>query len=564
MTYQPSIFAVSLIVLLLPGLSHAQPAASSNTLTEDVREHIRTRVEAERRGLEPFDVRDGGIHTSASVMPFYENRNFAPVWIDSDGPTAAVDSLLAALRQADREGLNPRDYHVETISSLQRKRRTAETPSPRRLSDLELLCTDAFFLYTSHLLSGHVSATKITPSWNVPHRQADLRQLLTDVSKSGTVADALASVRPQQPEYDALVGALQRYRTYAADGGWPPVPDGPTLKQGASDDRVVRLRERLAVTDDRISADSSSTEFDAALHEAVLRFQERHGLDTDGVVGPATRKALNVSARERVQQLLVNLERWRWLPGTLGPRHVLVNIAAAELQLVENGEETLTMRVVTGRPYRQTPVFSDEISYLVFNPYWHVPHSIATRDQLPEIQKDRSYLDRLQLKVFQGWGTNAQPVDPSAIDWARLSQNHFPYRIRQEPGPHNALGRVKFMFPNRHNVYLHDTPSRGLFAKAERTFSSGCIRLERPIELAEHLLSDHPQWSPQRIQSVLKTPSAEQSVPLRTRVPVHLQYWTAWADPDGTVHFRNDVYQRDGAVLKALNAPTPTEASPGK
>jgi murein L,D-transpeptidase YcbB/YkuD len=255
----------------------------------------------------------------------------------------------------------------------------------------------------------------------------------------------------------------------------------------------------------------------------------------------------------------VNLERLRWLPDNLGRRHVLVNIAAAELQLVENGEETLSMRVVTGRPYRQTPVFSGEISYLVFNPYWHVPHSIATRDQLPEIQKDRSYLDRLQLKVFQGWGTNAQPIDPSTIDWASLSQNRFPYRIRQEPGPHNALGRVKFMFPNPHSVYLHDTPSRGLFAKAERTFSSGCIRLERPIELAEHLLSDHAQWSPQRIQSVLKNPSAEQSVSLRTRVPVHLQYWTAWADADGTIHFRNDAYQRDGAVLKALNATAPTE-----
>lgn len=547
--------------MCLPGPAQSQTGQQAPPPIDSVREQIRTRVEAERRGLDGLDVRGTAVHTSASALQFYEQRGFDPAWLAENEPTPAVDSLLAALRRADREGLDPNDYHVERIAKLQRKHHSAARASPRRLSDLEFLCTDAFLLYASHLLSGHVSATKVTPSWNVPHRRADLLQLLTDATRDRTVADAFASVRPPQPEYEALVDALRRYRSHAAGGGWPTVPDGPILERDSSGERVARLRDRLARTDDRLASapDSGSAEFDEALHEAVVRFQERHGLAVDGVVGPATRAALNVPAEKRVQQIIVNLERFRWLPENLGARHILVNIAAAELHVVENGEKPLSMRVVTGLPYRQTPVFSGEISYLVFNPYWHVPHSIATRDHLPEVQNDRSYLDRMRLKVLRGWGTNEKPIDPATIDWSSLSRSNFPYRLRQDPGPHNALGRVKFMFPNPYSVYLHDTPTRGLFARAERSFSSGCIRVEHPIELAEYLLSDHPQWSPQRIKSVLKTPTAEQSVSLRTRMPVHLQYWTAWAEPDGPVHFRNDSYNRDEAVLQALRATPPAE-----
>lgn len=559
----PLLVGALLVTFSLFHPAHAQGETSTSPLTDSVRQQIRTRIEAERQGLNALSAGSRPMHATRSVMQFYEQQEFIPAWLESDGPSPLVDSLLSALRRASRDGLNPKDYHVEAIVSLKRSEEPADDPDPMRLSDLDLLCTDAFLLYASHLLSGHVSATKVTPSWNIPHRRADLLQLLTEATETRSIADAFASVRPSQPEYQALMSALRRYRSIASEGGWPTLPDGPKLEVGSTGDRVTRLRNRLAATD-RISppdstAATSEDEFDAALETAVVEFQKRHGLEADGIVGPATRAALNVPVQRRVEQLLVNLERWRWLPEDLGSRHILVNIAAAELQVVENGEETLSMRVVTGRPYRQTPVFSGEISYLVFNPYWHVPHSIATRDQLPEIKKDRGYLDRMRLKVFQGWGANAQPVDPSTVDWTTLSQSNFPYRIRQEPGPHNALGRIKFMFPNPHSVYLHDTPTRGLFARAQRNFSSGCIRLERPIELAEYLLADHPQWSPQQIQSVLKNPSNEQSVPLRTRVPVHLQYWTAWANVDDQIHFRDDVYQRDEAVLEALNAAPPRD-----
>ena len=542
---------------LIPGLVRAQSATSTAVdLPEAVRQQLRTRIEAQRRGLDALTAAGASVSAADSVLQFYEQRQFAPAWTDRTGPTAAFDSLLAALRRADRDGLHPGDYHVDALTTL-RQERQHQRWSPRRLADLELLSTDAFLLYGSHLLTGRVSPTTLSSAWNVAPRQADLKHLLTEAVQTGTVTEALRGLRPPQPEYTRLRNALQRYRRLAAAGGWPTVPAGPTLQMGDEGVPIDSLRRRLRVTGDLSGKRAAAPDtFDRALHEAVVRFQSRHGLAPDGAVGPATRAALNVSATTRVQQIIVNLERWRWLPQDLGRRHVLVNIAGFRLHVIEDGEEVMQMRVITGQPYRQTPVFSEEISYLVFNPYWHVPHSIATEDKLPEIKKDPGYLSRQQIEVFQGWGADAQPVDPATIDWDRLSKDHFPYRLRQKPGPLNALGRVKFMFPNPHSVYLHDTPTRGLFAQAERTFSSGCIRVERPVDLAEYLLTNRTEWPAERIRTEMNGSNAERTVLLREPVPVHLQYWTAWVEADGTVHFRNDVYERDAPLQRTLNEVT--------
>lgn len=540
--------------------ARAQSATTSTTPTESVREQLRVRVEAHRRGLDALGARGDEVQTSDVMLQFYEQRAFEPVWVGNRGPSVALDSLLAVLQGAVHDGLRPAAYHVDAIQSLREDAEEGRQLEPGRLSDLELLSTDAFLLYTSHLLTGRVSPTEMTPTWNISQREGDLVQKLEAVAGGRPVSQVVRSVRPSQAEYARLTQALQRYRRIAASGGWPTVPDGPTLREGEAGDEIETLRRRLRATGD-LSIDQSepADTFDTTLHEAVVQFQERHGLEPDGAVGPATRQALNVSAEERVQQLVVNLERWRWLPQDLGRRHVLVNIAGFRLQVVEDGEEVMQMRVVTGRPYRQTPVFSGEISYLVFNPYWYLPHSIATKDKLPEIKKDPGYLAQQGFEVFRGWGADAKPIDPSTIDWSQLSERNFPYRLRQKPGPLNALGQVKFMFPNSHSVYLHDTPTRGLFARADRSFSSGCIRVERPLELAEYLLDDRAQWSAEKIQDVLNAASsAERSVTLRERVPVHLQYWTAWAE-EGTIHFRSDVYQRDEALHQALIAPPASE-----
>jgi len=297
--------------------------------------------------------------------------------------------------------------------------------------------------------------------------------------------------------------------------------------------------------------------FSPDLEAAVKRFQARHGLDEDGIVGAATMRALNVSAAARVRQIRLNMERWRWLPQDLGARHLIVNIAGFALRLVDHEQEIMRMRVVAGQPYRQTPVFSDTISYLVLNPYWHVPHRIAVEDKLPLIKQNPDYLAQQHMTLLRGWGADAQVIDPATVDWSAVTADNFPYRLRQDPGPQNALGRVKFMFPNRHNVYLHDTPSRSLFTRAERSFSSGCIRLERPLALARYLLADQSAWTAARIQQVLDT-NVERTVPLKQKVPVHLQYWTAWAERDGTVHFRRDVYERDASLARALSTPPPS------
>lgn len=303
--------------------------------------------------------------------------------------------------------------------------------------------------------------------------------------------------------------------------------------------------------------EGASEHFDSALEDAVRMFQLRHGLEADGVVGAGTLAALNVPINERVRQMELNLERWRWLPRNLGERYILVNIPSFELEVTEGEKVVLEMRVVVGKTYRRTPVFSSSMTHLVFSPYWHVPPSLAVQDVLPAAQKDLEYLAKKRIKVFRGWGADTVEMDPSAIDWSRLSRSDFPFRFRQEPGPQNALGGVKFMFPNTFNVYLHDTPSRELFLRADRSFSSGCIRIEKPLRLAEYVLGGASGWDAERILAA-SLKGVEQTVRLPESIPVHLLYWTCWVDARGTVHFRNDVYGRDRLLDDALQEKPPT------
>jgi len=412
-------------------------------------------------------------------------------------------------------------------------------------------------MYGSQMLSGQTDPRTLHEVWFANGSEIDLETRLQQAVEANHVVELLQSLRPTHVGYLELQKALVSYRDIAARGGWPVIPNGPTLQRGDRGPRVMALRTRLRLTADldRASAPVDDV-FDTALEQGLQRFQERHGLNADGVVGTSTLTALNVPAEARVRQIELNMERWRWLPHELGDRYILVNVANFALDVIEHGQSVLAMRVIIGKPERRTPFFSADMTYLVLSPHWYVPPTIAIQDKLPLIRRDPSYVARQNFKLFRDGESGATRVDPLSIDWSAVSARNFPYRLRQDPGPRNALGRVKFIFPNSYHVYLHDTPSRELFAKTERAFSSGCIRLEKPIELAEYLLRNDPRWSRQKILATIAR-GAEQVVHLPTTVPVHLLYWTAWVDAQGRINFRKDIYERDKVLDTALRESFP-------
>jgi murein L,D-transpeptidase YcbB/YkuD len=551
---------VTAVVVLWISTFISLKSAAAQSLTGQVTELLRTRIEA--AGAPPeISAGEEIIHASMALPLFYERRMYRPAWTGDDGPLPQADALLKAISQAEGEGLKPADYHLAKIEATLeqvRKNQANKIPlNPRRLVDLDILFTDAFLVYGSHLLVGRINPETIDAEWLANRRQADLASVLQTALESGQIEETLNSLLPPQPGYARLKQALARYRDMAAKGHWLTVPDGPKMQKGDRDQRVVALRKRLMASGDLDQPPDSNTDlFGDTLEVAVRRFQHRHGLDVDGIVGPATLAALNVPAEERIRQIEINMERWRWLPQNLGQHYVLVNIANFELDVVDNGLPVMTMRVVVGRDYRRTPVFSDKMTYLVLSPYWHVPPKLAIQDKLPLIRKDPDYLVKENIRVFQGWGAETKEMNPASVDWSKVTGKNLNYRLRQEPGPKNALGRVKFMFPNKFDVYLHDTPSRELFAKTVRTFSSGCIRIEKPIELAEYLLAGDPKWSRAAILAAIDK-RVEQTVRLAEPMPIHLLYWTAWADEDGSIQFRNDIYGRDRLLEEALREEPP-------
>jgi murein L,D-transpeptidase YcbB/YkuD len=538
-------------------VTHGPRAAQAPAFLEQVREQLRNRI-AEQKQEGVFVCKGEPICGIPLIPVFYEERRFAPVWMDSQGPRPTAYALIRSIRTADQEGLLPSDYHLASLESLLDRIRLPSSSVNDVLvqewADFDLLLTDAFLLYGAHLSAGRLNPEALHRDWVFPEHAIDIIAQLHDAVTETQLVESLNRLRPRHPGYNRLKDALRDLRRIASQGGWPQIRNGPTIRPGDHAAEVLVLRHRLTISGD-LPGDPMPEEpekYDNDMVQAVVGFQNRHGLKTDGLVGRQTRDALNVTVQERIRQIELNLERWRWLPRQLSNRYLVVNTAAFQLSLIKNDVTVCQMRVVVGQKARKTPVFSKPMTYMVLNPYWHIPRSIAVEDLLPRIMEEGpSYLSGKGIRVFGTGDRDGIEMDPDGIHWAIYNRNHFPFQLRQDPGPANALGRIKFMFPNKFSVYIHDTNHRALFDLERRDFSSGCIRVEDALGLADRLLRDDPEWTSERLETVLKT-SRDRVLRLSDPIMVHLIYLTAWVDNEGVLQLREDIYDRDSVLDRAL------------
>lgn len=478
-----------------------------------------------------------------ALTAYYDENEGSLLWLG----TGRAPALVGTLRAAADDGLDPAAYPVDQLAKLYEA--TAVTDNRGR-AIIELHFSAAFLEYASDLKVGRFLPRKVDPNFFQQKQTINQLAALSGLESAPDIESFLISWQPAGEEYAALRAMLADYRALARAGGWPKVPLGDTLKPGMTDPRVPDLRARLAVTDGALPDAPVGGEalYDDELVAVVSHFQARHGLEVDGLAGRATIVALNVPVEERIQDIIVAMERWRWMPENLGDQYVMVNIAGFELKRVNNGVVEEEMAVVVGKPYHRTPVFSDEIKYLEFNPYWNVPSSIAIKEELPKLRKNPGARAAAGFEAVSG----DKVYSLTSINWNRYGPGNFPFRLRQRPGPNNALGQVKYMFPNKFNVYMHDTPSKSLFSRAERAFSHGCVRLSRPLEFAPPVLAAGGVvgWDMNRVNQVVGS-GKRTVVNLEKPLPVHITYFTAWVD-QGIPNFRADVYEQDEKLIAAL------------
>lgn len=494
------------------------------------------------------------------VTALYEAAGLQPLWTSPEAPLARTSELLTMLDVADIDGLDPADYDPRGLRGIVDEAYAGTSTEARRFA-VDRRLTEAFLAYALDLSRGRVDPDKL--GWHIHNGTAPIDALLVDAVQRNDLAGLRARLAPVAPAYEALRQHLRRYRELAAAGGWSTVPAGPKLEPGdrAPVERLLALERRLAAegdldgTDDtlaraaRQAAETGLTAeavYDTRLENGVRAFQQRHGIGVDGVVGPATSRELNVPVERRVRQIELNMERWRWMPRTLEARRAMVNIPAFTLTLYDHDRPEQSMAVVVGRRTWQTPIFADSIEYIVLNPYWNVPKNIARDELLPKLRRDASFLEREGYELTDVQGNILEPTEEE-ISRATY-KTHF---LRQLPGGGNALGQMKFLFPNHWDVYLHDTPSRSLFARAERSFSHGCIRVQRPVDLAEFLIRNDSQWSMERLEKLRKR-GPDKWMRLETPTPIYITYFTATVADDGSLRFHPDLYYRDDELDRAL------------
>ncbi|MGZ5244194.1 MAG: L,D-transpeptidase family protein [Bacteroidia bacterium] len=502
-----------------------------------------------RKYLQTFRERQ---ELAKGIEAFYKARNNKVAWTVANGPLPHAEVFINRLEHADTDGLRPKDYRTTELKRLYNT--VKDGADEEAIKNLDLLLTTEFSRYAAQLNSGITRHQKEETGWLVKVQPTNYDSLLNIVLSDNQSKDPFVKVEPDHPEYGKLKIILNSYKSFAGKGGWPILSGFKKLNLGDTSTQVLKLRERLTMTGEfRIGAANfyNPKVFDKYLDMAVKEFQATHGLEPDGVVAGKTLQALNITVNERIQQVMVNMERWRLMPKKFQPTYFLVNVPEFKLHIYDGGKEAFNMRVIVGKEFNATPVFSDRLEYIVFSPYWNVPKSITMEEILPAMEKNPNFLSRMNMEVVKGWDPKkATVVNAWQVPWYNIENDDFDYWIRQKPGVKNPLGLVKFIFPNNHNVYLHDTPFDQLFDKVKRDFSHGCIRVSDPMRVAQFLLKDKPEWTEEKIKKAMSA-GKEQYVNI-TKVPVYILYFTTWIDDDGKLQIRDDIYGLDKTLAAKM------------
>lgn len=521
---------------------------------EDIANQIRFRFETDQP-KERLEIREVPLASGDGLFPFYTAREFEPVWSENGILKEMAYELRFEIKQAKYDGLNPKDYHLVLFDtffeSFEQNKESGVRNEIADVADLDIFLTDAFFKLAKDLEVGRVDPSDLKAEWEIPPivSKTDYGHLLTEATQGGQLRSYLVSLYPKFMMYRngrEVLRAMEN--TEEKDSlDWKEIKINKSIKPGDSNSDIPLIRERLRfwgyLSD---SVDVSSKKYDSALVEVVKSFQKENGMEDDGILGKLSILALNQSPEDLINKISVNLERMRWLPDTVdNSEFILVNIANFQLDLIDKLDTIHSAKVIVGKRYHESPIFMADMSYIVFSPYWNIPYSITRNEILPSIRKNPNYLQEKNMEVVTSAG---KVVDPSTIDFSSKS---FPYWIRQKPGGSNSLGLVKFMFPNKHSVYIHDTPARSLFSREDRALSHGCIRLQDPAKFAQILLESNGGWTPQKIDEAMHL-DHEEIVNLDRKIPVVILYLTFWADSNGKGHFRPDIYERDQEVLAAL------------
>lgn len=530
-------FIRQLLVLITPILLSYAFQLSAQTSLVDTKPPYQTLI------IQPDD------SVSPQIRAFYQAREGRPIWFTNGYLNISALTLLKWLDETDHDGLDSEHYSISLIGLL------SVYKSDDLLAHSELMLTQAYNRLAHDLQHGSLLPRDTDPSWLLQDDAANTKSLeaLQQALDEGQLAELLASLAPKHPGYLRLKQALADYRVIQESGGWTSLHLDDVLRPGDVSEAVTQLRRRLEIEFGQIPAPTIAPNlYDAELVALIRKIQQRFGLATDGAVGPITLAALNTPVETRINQLRINLERWRWLPENLGSRYLLVNTAGFDIRFHQGNQIIFNKRTINGRTERQTPSFADMITHVVINPTWTVPRSIAVNDLLPKQQLDSNFLTDKHIYVYQQTEDELIEIDADEVDWMALHEDYFPYVLRQMAGAANSLGQVKFHMPNPHAIYLHDTPSVGLFKQPARAYSSGCVRVESADQLARLMLDAANQVSTMEFEQLLDQ-GVTSITKLAEPIPVYLTYFTAWVDESGMVNFSPDIYQRDNQLMVAIS-----------